>query len=236
MSHHIIEVKDLSFSYPDGTRALESVSFRITHGEAVALLGPNGSGKSTLLLLMTGLLRPSAGSVDIGGLVVSPKTATLVRRRTGLLLQNPDDQLFLPTVLEDVLFGPLSLGLPPEEAERWASEALTAAGIAHLRDRPIRRLSQGEKKRAAIASVLATKPDILLLDEPTAALDPSGRRAVLSILAGFSHSRLIATHDLDLAERLCPRSLVLKTGRLVADAPTHELLRDRAFLETNGLA
>ena len=235
MSHHIVEAKGLGYTYPDGTEALKEISFRITHGESVAVVGPNGAGKSTLLLHLNGYFSPSQGEVRIGDFPVTPKTLAAVRKTVGMVFQDPDDQLFMPTVYEDVAFGPMNLQLPPAIVEERVTAALETVGAVHLRDRPPHKLSGGEKRAVAIATVLAMSPDILVMDEPAANLDPRSRRKLLELLQAFEHSRIIATHDLDLAVQLCPRTIVLKEGTIVADGPTLELLADDALLESCSL-
>jgi len=235
MSHHIVETQELSFTYPDGKKALDGVSLRIAHGESVALVGANGAGKSTLLLHLTGCLVPTAGTVRVGDLPLTRSTLAAVRRAIGMVFQDPDDQLFMPTAFEDVAFGPANLGLPKEEIAARVAKALEKVGAAHLAGRPPYRLSLGEKRRVALASVLSMSPDILILDEPTANLDPRGRRKLAALLAEFEHTRIIATHDLDLALDLCERTIILSDGRIAADGKSAELLRDGALLERFGL-
>ena len=231
MSHHLLEVRDLRHTYPDGTLALDGPTFTLHHGEAVALVGANGAGKSTLLKHLNGSLRPMGGEVRVGELPVNAATLTQIRRTVGMVFQDPDDMLFMPTVLEDVAFGPRNLGFAAPEAEMRALEALQRVGAAHLAVKAPYHLSMGEKRRCALAAVLAMAPDILVLDEPSTGLDPRGRRLLVELLRAFTHTRLLATHDLDLALRLCPRTLVLHRGRLVADGPTREILADRARME-----
>ena len=235
MSHHVIEVKDLWFSYPDGTEALRGVSFRITHGESVAIVGANGAGKSTLLQHLNGCLLPSRGEVRIGEAPVTRETLSAVRRSVGIVFQDPDDQLFMSTVFEDVAFGPLNHGLPAAEVEQRATAALERVGKLHLRDRPPYKLSAGEKRAVAIATVLALAPDVLVLDEPSSNLDPRGRRRLLEWLTRFEHSKIIASHDLEMVLELCPRTIVLHGGQVVADGPTAELLADEAFMIAHDL-
>lgn len=230
MSHHIVELKGLSHVYPDGTDALHEISLRITHGESVAVVGANGAGKSTLLLHLNGYLRPTSGSVRIGDYPLSGETLRDVRRSVGMIFQDPDDQLFMPTIYDDVAFGPFNLGLPRDEVERKVQEALARMDIAHLRDKPPYKLSAGEKRRAAIATVLSMAPDILVLDEPTTGLDPLGRRQIITILKEFTHTRIVATHDLDLVLDLCERTVVLHRGRVRADGRTREIFEDRKLL------
>ena len=231
MSQHIVDVRKLSYSYPDGTVALKEVSFGIRHGESVALVGGNGAGKTTLLLHLNGYLTAREGSVRIGDDVVRRETLASVRRAVGMVFQDPDDQLFMPTVGADVAFGPLNLGLPPAQVERIVAEVLTTAGALHLRHRPPYRLSAGEKRSAAVAAVLALSPDILAMDEPSASLDPEARRRLIAMLAGSAHTKIIATHDLDMAMDLCSRVIVLRDGSVVADGPAERIFQDDVLLE-----
>ncbi len=235
MSHHTISVVDLGFAYPDGTRALDAVSFEVGHGEAIAVVGANGAGKSTLLMHLNGLLTPAEGAVDIGGTPVTKGTLADIRRTVGMVFQDPDDQLFMPTVAEDVGFGPLNLGLPPEDVARRVDEALARVDATRLRDRPPYHLSGGEKRAVAIATVLAMEPAILVMDEPSAGLDPRARRRVISLLRSFEHTRILATHDLDLAADLCERTIVMAGGQIVADGPTREILTNDELLAASGL-
>jgi len=230
MSHHTISMQDVQYTYPDHTQALQGASFLITHGESVALIGGNGAGKSTLLSLLVGIVFPTAGAVTIGGIQLTHKTATEVRRRIGMVFQNPDDQLFMPTVFDDVAFGPLNMGFSQEQTKQLVNEALATVGTAHLSLRSSHRLSIGEKRAVSIASVLAMTPDILLMDEPTSGLDPWSRRQLIGLLLKFGHTKIIATHDLDFAMDVCQRTLVLQNGRVVADGPTHEILRNAELL------
>jgi len=224
-------MKGLEYSYPDGTPALRGVSFGVGQGEAVGLVGANGAGKSTLLLALTGLIEPSSGVIDIGGTVLSKRTAPEVRRRLGFIFQDPEDQLFMPTVFDDVAFGPINQGVTGEALAARVASALDSVGAGHLADRPGYRLSGGEKRSAAIAAVLSMDPEILLMDEPSSGLDPKSRRALIDLLVGFPHTRLIAAHDLDLVLDVCPRTIVLHRGEVAADGPTLEIFRDRVLLE-----
>ena len=235
MSHHLVEVKDLKYHYPDGTAALQGVSFLLTHGEAVAIIGANGAGKSTLLLHLNGCLMPQAGEVRIGGLPLNKNTLSHVRRTVGMVFQDPDDQLFMPIVYDDVAFGPLNLGLPPAEVDQLVKDSLARVGASHLQDRPPYRLSGGEKRAVAIASVLAMSPDILVMDEPSAALDPKTRRQLIELLKTFKHTRIIATHDLDLVLDLCSRTIILKDGQVVADGLTLDILQNEELLASSSL-
>ncbi|HEU0264494.1 MAG TPA: ABC transporter ATP-binding protein, partial [Geobacterales bacterium] len=198
MSHHLVELRHVSHCYADGTKALTDISLRITHGESVAIIGANGAGKSTLLLHLNGSILPTTGEVRIGDSPVTRGTLAEVRRTVGMVFQDPDDQLFMPTVAEDVAFGPRNQGLPEEEVELRLASALSQVGALHLRQRPPYRLSVGEKKRVAIATVLAMSPDILVMDEPTAGLDPVGRRQLMALLREFHHTKIFTSHDLDM--------------------------------------
>ncbi len=235
MSHHIVAAENLCYSYPDGTQALQGVSFHISHGESVALIGANGAGKSTLLLHLNGYLTPREGRVRIGDFPLTRSTRDAVRRSVGMVFQNPDDQLFMPTVREDVAFGPLNLGLPSAEVEERVCEALRKVDARHLIDRPPYRLSTGEKRRVSIAAVLAMSPDILVLDEPTTGLDPRSRRQLIELLLSFTHTKIVATHDLDLVMDVCERSLVIHEGRILADGKTEEIFSDEALLARSHL-
>ncbi|WP_338824438.1 Energy-coupling factor transporter ATP-binding protein EcfA3 [Moorella humiferrea] len=235
MSHHIIQAINLKYKYPDGHQALNGVAFRITHGESVAIIGANGAGKSTLLLHLVGVLFPEEGEIRIGEIPVTRKTLPLIRQRVGMVFQDPDDQLFMPTVYDDVAFGPRNLKLPEEEVEKRVVASLDTVGILHLKDRPPYKLSGGEKRAAAIATVLAMNPDILVMDEPTSSLDPRSRRRLISLLKGFTHTKIIATHDLDMVFELCERTIVLKDGRVMADGRTEKIISDAALMEECGL-
>jgi cobalt/nickel transport system ATP-binding protein len=231
MSHHIIEAKNLYCRYPDGHQALEDVSFRIEHGEAVAVIGANGAGKSTLMHHLNGTLVPTSGSVRVGDVPVLPSTLRDVRRTVGMVFQDADDQLFMPTVGEDVAFGPANMGLPPADVERRVHEALETVGALHLRERPPYRLSGGEKRMASIATVLAMQPDILVMDEPTNHLDARARRNCIALLQSFKHARIIVSHDLDMVMDVCNRIIVLNQGRLVADDTPKAIFSNTALLE-----
>ena len=231
MSHHYLDVRDLRYAYPDGTEALKGISFRLEHGEAVGLVGANGAGKSTMLLALTGLVFPSGGAVDVGGTMLSKKTVDAVRRRIGFVFQDSEDQLFMPTVFDDVAFGPLNQDLSEAEVRDRVADSLARVGAEHLADRPTHRLSGGEKRAVAIATVLAMLPDILILDEPGSGLDPYGRRLLIRLLSEFRHTRLIATHDLDMVLDVCPRTIVLHEGEIAADGPTRDVFADTLLLE-----
>ncbi|MDA8123616.1 MAG: ABC transporter ATP-binding protein [Deltaproteobacteria bacterium] len=235
MSHHIIEFRDVKYRYPDGTEALSGISFRITHGESVGIVGANGAGKSTLMQQMNGCLLPTAGEVTIGDLRLTSATRREIRRKVGVVFQNPDDQLFMPTVFDDVAFGPLNLGLDESQVEKRVRWALAQVNGLSLKDKPPHHLSAGQKSAVAIAAVMAMEPDILAMDEPTANLDPRSRRALIRLLQTFRHSKLIASHDLDLILDVCERCLVIREGRVVADGPSATILANGALLEQNSL-
>ena len=235
MSHHYLRFDDVHYRYPNGYEALCGVSFRITHGEKVALVGANGAGKSTLLLHTNGLLMPSQGGVVLGGIALTRRTLPLVRQSVGLVFQDSDNQLFMPTVEEDVAFGPSNMRLEPEEIRRRVTEALDAVGALDLRGESPFRLSGGQKKRVAIATVLAMEPSVLVMDEPTSNLDPRARRQIIDLIRRFSHTTLIATHDMEMVLDLCDRTIVMKEGRIVADGSTRHVFGDLALLEECGL-
>jgi cobalt/nickel transport system ATP-binding protein len=229
-----IQVRDLSYAYHDGHPALRSLSLTVQPGEKVALVGPNGAGKSTLLLHLNGILR-GEGIVRVMGQEVAEPHLGRIRAQVGLVFQNPDDQLFSPTVFDDVAFGPLYAGLPEDEVRRRVAWALAQVGMEEYAERISHHLSLGEKKRAAIASVLSMEPEILVLDEPTSGLDPRTRRRLIEILRELPQTLLCATHDLQMVAETFPRTVVLDGGQVVADGPTHELLADQQLLEAHGL-
>lgn len=230
MSHHLVEARDLGYTYPDGHPALDGINFTIHHGESVAIIGGNGAGKSTLLLHLNGVLKPSRGEVRIGDFPITPENIAEVRRTVGMIFQDADDQLFMPTVFDDVAFGLAHRGLAPAEVEARVMQALETVGAAHLRTRPPYRLSGGEKRAIAIAGVLVMQPSILVMDEPSSGLDPAARRRLINLLAGFAHTRIIATHDLDLVLDLCQRVLVMHHGRIAADGPPADVFADADLL------
>jgi cobalt/nickel transport system ATP-binding protein len=230
VSHHIVEVRNLRHVYPDGAIALRDVSIRITHGESVAIIGANGAGKSTLLLHLNGALAATAGEIRIGDFPLTKGTLPAIRRTVGMVFQDPDDQLFMPTVYDDVAFGPLNLGLTGADVEQRVQDALDRVGVGHLRDKAPYHLSGGEKKRVAIATVLAMAPDILVMDEPTSGLDPCARRQLMGLLREFRHTRIFTSHDLDMVLDLCERTIVLHEGEVKADGPTIEIFRDDDLL------
>lgn len=235
MSHHIVEISNLSFAYPDGTHALNGVSFRIEHGESVALVGANGAGKSTLLLHLNGCLLPTVGTVRVGDVIIAPETVKAARRAVGMVFQDPDDQLFMPTVADDVSFGPMNMSLPAHEIEERTRSALARVGMEHVSERPPYRLSAGEKRAVAIATVLSMEPDILVMDEPSSNLDPRSRRRLIELLKSFEHTKIVATHDLELVVEVCSRIILMDSGKIVADGPSHALLNDEPLMLSHGL-
>ncbi len=236
MSTPIIEIEGLSYRYPDGTVALDDVDLHIHEGERVALLGPNGAGKTTLILHMNGIHLPQTGRVAVSGSLVTEDNLPGIRRRVGIVFQDPDDQLFMPTVQQDVAFGPANLGLVGTELDERVAAALASVEVADLADRPPNHLSFGQKRRVAIAGVMAMKPEILILDEPTSNLDPASRNDLTGILDGLDVTRLIVTHDLLYALEVCERSLIIDAGRIVADGPTLDILADADLLAAHRLA
>src|SRR5512133_68860 len=230
MSHHIVAVEDLHYAYADGTPAVQGISFRIEHGESVAIVGANGAGKSTLLLHLNGYLTPQRGTVQIGDFALCKETLPQVRRTVGMVFQDPDDQLFMPTVRDDVAFGPLNLGYTPADVEERVAEVLELVGAGHLRDKPPYHLSGGEKKRVAIATVLSMSPDILVMDEPTNGLDPFARRQLIGLIKEFRHTRIITSHDLDMVYEVCERTIILKHGKIAADGATRDVFKDEDLL------
>jgi len=230
----ILQVTDLHFSYPDGHVALQGVTLHLSEGDKVALVGPNGAGKSTLILHLNGILS-GQGGLSVSGLPLTEKNLPVIRAAVGLVFQNPDDQLFSPTVFEDVAFGPLHMGLPEAEVRARVEEALEQVRMTNYKDRLSHHLSAGEKKRIAIATVLSMHPKILVLDEPTAGLDPRARRALINLLRDLPITMLVSTHDMTMVRELFPRMVVLDEGRIVADGPTTDILNDAALLEAHGL-
>lgn len=228
-------VKNLLFSYPDGHKALRGISLQVNQGEKVALVGPNGAGKSTLMLHLNGILSGTSGEIIIAGLPVTRPNLPVIRSRVGLVFQNPDDQLFSPTVFDDVAFGPLHIGLPEIEVRQRVGRALAQVGLADFEQRLSHHLSIGQKKRVAIATVLSMEPEILVLDEPSAGLDPRARRSLIRLLADLPLTMLVSTHDMLMVRELFPRIVIMDEGQVVADGPTATLLTDQSLLETHGL-
>jgi cobalt/nickel transport system ATP-binding protein len=233
--HHTIEVNNLHFRYPDGHTALRGVNLHIEPGEKVALVGPNGAGKSTLMLHLNGILPNDGANIRVCGLPVRADTLGQVRAAVGLVFQDPDDQLFSPTVFEDVAFGPLHMGLPESEVRQRVETALASVAMSAYRERVSHHLSAGEKKRIAIATVLSMNPEILVMDEPSAGLDPRARRGLIHLLTSLPQTMLVSTHDIRLVAEVFSRTLIMDQGRIVADGPTPDLLADAALLNAHGL-
>ncbi len=230
-----LEINGLAFAYPDGHQALFGVDLVLQRGERVALLGANGAGKTTLVLHLNGLLTGGVGTVRVAGLEVAKEHLREIRRRVGVVFQDPDDQLFMPTVRDDVAFGPANMGLVGDELDARVDLALSMVGMAEFADRPPHHLSFGQRRRVAVATVLAMKPEILVLDEPSSNLDPASRRELADVLRSLDITMLMVTHDLPYALELCPRSVILSDGVVVADGPTRGILTDDALMRANRL-
>jgi cobalt/nickel transport system ATP-binding protein len=235
VSDPVLDVRGLAYAYPDGHQALYGVNLHVHRGERVALLGPNGAGKTTLVLHLNGILTAGAGSVAVSGLPVAKDSLQEVRRRVGVVFQDPDDQLFMPSVRADVEFGPANLGLRGAELERRGVDAHHPVGLVEFIDRPPHHLSFGQRRRVAVATVLAMEPEVLVLDEPSSNLDPASRRELADIIRSLDVTVLMVTHDLPYAYELCPRSVVLSDGVVVADGPTRDVLTDDALMAAHRL-
>jgi cobalt/nickel transport system ATP-binding protein len=231
----VLELRGLAYAYPDGHQALYGIDLSVTRGERVAVLGPNGAGKTTLVLHLNGILVPGLGSARVDGMIVGEETIQEVRRRVGIVFQDPDDQLFMPSVRDDVAFGPANLGLRGTELDCRVDEALQLVGMANYADRPPHHLSFGQRRRVAVATVLAMRPSILVLDEPSSNLDPASRRELAEILRRLDVTVLMVTHDLPYALELCERSLILDGGSIVADGATPAVLGDAELLAAHRL-
>ena len=229
----MIEFQNVDFSYEKDRKVLHDMSFSIGKGESVGLIGANGAGKSTIMKLLLGLLGPDSGKVLIDGIEVKKETLGDIRAKLGFVLQNSDNQMFMPTVYEDMIFGPLNYGLPRAEADRRVDEVLGRLGLEYLKNRYNHKISGGEKRMAAIATILAMEPEAILMDEPTSALDPYNRRIVINTIKGLPQTRLIASHDLDMILDTCGRVILISGGRIAADGPVREILTDRELLEAN---
>jgi cobalt/nickel transport system ATP-binding protein len=230
----MLKLQDVTVVYPDKTKAIDNISFTLCENESVAIIGENGAGKTTLLLAIVGILELSGGSVEINGVQLTKKNVNEIRKQIGLVFQNPDDQLFMPRIYDDAAFGCRHIGLPENEVRKRVEDTLTRLNISRLRERSPIKLSAGEKRMAAIAAVLAMNPSILMLDEPTAFLDPKAKRALSEALNGLKHPKIVATHDIAFAKDVCNRVIVLKDGQIAADgAPS--LLEDAVFLRECGL-
>ncbi|MDV3221024.1 ABC transporter ATP-binding protein [Intrasporangium sp.] len=235
MSAPTLEVRGLAFAYPDGHQALFGVDLSVARGERVALLGPNGAGKTTLVLHLNGILTAGAGTVTVSGLPVTKGNLGEIRRRVGVVFQDPDDQLFMPTVRDDVAFGPANLGMRGDELDARVRHALELVGMAEFADRPPHHLSFGQRRRVAVATVLAMDPEVLVLDEPSSNLDPASRRELADIIRSLDVTVLMVTHDLPYALELCERAVVLSGGVIAADGPTRQLLGDADLMARHRL-
>jgi cobalt/nickel transport system ATP-binding protein len=230
MSHHYVNIKDLTFTYSDGNIALENINMYITHGESVAILGSNGAGKSTLLKHLNGTLLSDKGEINIGGIPVTKKTLKKIRETVGIVFQNTDNQLFMPTVYENVAFGPKNLGVDGEQLKSIVELALKDTGTIHLLQKHPFRLSGGEKRKVCIASVIACSPEILVFDEPTAEVDPKGIKDIVNILKKFHHTKIISTHNLKFASAVCKRGVVLKHGKIIFDGQMEDIINNTELL------
>ena len=236
MSEPAVRLRELTYAYPEGVKALDGVSLELAPGESVGLVGPNGAGKTTLFLCLAGVLSAGRGRAAVAGLdPADPAQRRRLPEHVGLVFQNSDDQLFNATVFDDIAFGPLNLGLPPDEVRARVTEALARVGLAGFEKRVPFHLSGGEKRRAALAGVLAMRPGVLLLDEPSMYLDPRGRRELIRLVNGLAVTKLIASHDLELILQTCARAVVLDGGRVAADGPARRVLGDAALMEAHGL-
>ena len=235
MSDAVLEMHKVAYAYPDGHQALFGVDLHVHRGEKIALLGPNGAGKTTLVLHVNGILFQGAGSVRIAGMDVNKENLKAIRAKVGVVFQDPDDQLFMPTVRDDVAFGPSNMGIVGDELAKTVAEALAAVGMSEFADRSPQHLSFGQRRRVAIATVLAMKPEILVLDEPSSNLDPAARREIAEILESLDITMLMVTHDLPYALELCDRSVILSAGAIVADRATYDLLTDDALIKQHRL-
>jgi len=231
----VIRIENLTFSYPDGQKALDNVNLVIGRGESLALIGPNGAGKSTIILHLNGILR-SNGAVRIMGQQIAENNLKWIRSKVGLVFQNPEDQLFSPTVFDDVAFGPINMGFPEAEVDRLVKKALEEVGMSGYENRSPHHLSWGEKKRIALATVLAMSPEIMVADEPTSNLDPRAKWSLINLLKKLSMTKIIASHDLELVQAVCQRVVIVDSGKVIASGPTHEILEDDTLLRSHGLA
>lgn len=235
MNQCFVECKKVSFSYENGREILKDISFQAKETDTIGLIGANGVGKSTLLRILVGLEMNFSGQVMLAGLPVEKKTLSSIREKTGYLFQDSENQLFMSTVGEDVGFAPRNYGLPEEEVMEKVTKALDMIGISHLREKQIWKMSGGEKKMASIATLLAMTPEVILMDEPTIALDPKNRRRLIQIINGLDHLKIIASHDLDMILETCNRVILMADGRIVRDGLTKDILTDKELLERNGL-
>ncbi len=231
----IIEIENLEYSYPDNTNALRGIDLDIFRGESIGLIGPNGAGKSTLLLHLNGILRKGPGSIEILGMKVEEKNLIRIRQKVAIVFQEPDDQLFMPTVFDDVAFGPINTGYSEEEVRKRVEEALKGVGMTGYEKRCSHHLSLGEKKRISLATVLSMQPEILILDEPTSNLDPRARRHLIELLENLCLTKIVAGHDLELILEICQRVILLDKGRIVINGETRKVLSDKSLMEYHGL-
>lgn len=231
----VLDIDNISFSYPDGTKVLNGLSLSVAAGESVAILGPNGAGKTTLLLQLIRILAPDTGTITVDGIALSEDSAREIRRRIGMVFQDPDDQLFMPSVREDVAFGPANFGRTGDELEAIVDRALAQVGMSEAKHRAPHHLSGGERRRVALATVLAMDPSLLVLDEPSSNLDPAGRRELAGVLDGLDTTLIMVTHDLPYALELCDRTVIIDAGTVVADGRTADILSDAGLLEAHRL-
>jgi cobalt/nickel transport system ATP-binding protein len=231
----MISIKELVFKYPDGHLALDGINLSVSAGESVGIIGSNGAGKSTLLLHLNGTLRPTTGTISISSLPVDDRNIRAIRRKVGMVFQDPDDQLFMPTVSEDIAFGLLNLGLPENEVKEKTDAILNRFGMSAYADKMPHHMSLGEKKKIALAGILVLEPEIIVFDEPTANLDLHSRKDFIEILKGLKQTRIIASHNLEMIARVTQRVIVINKGKIIADGPAKDIVSDTALLETNGL-
>tara|TARA_B100001093_G_C26734923_1_gene973960 strand:+ start:189 stop:935 length:747 start_codon:yes stop_codon:yes gene_type:complete len=235
MSDNYLNVNNLSFEYPDGHKALKNIDLNVSNGERLGVLGPNGAGKTTLILHLNGILGELKGNIQLNQVSYTEDNISKIRKSVGLVFQDPDDQLFMPTVLEDVMFGPKNFGFSEEQVEANSMEALEQVKMLEFIDKPPHHLSFGQKRKIAIASVLASEPELLVLDEPSSNLDPASRRELIDILKNLKVSIILVTHDLPMALEICNRSIILNNGQITADADTYKILKDNTVMEENRL-
>ncbi len=228
----MIVLQHVSAEYEKGQPILRDLSFQIRDGEAVGLIGANGAGKSTLMKVLLGLM-PYSGSITVDSLEVNRGNLAVIRKKLGFVLQNSDNQMFMPTVREDIMFGPLNYGMSREEAEKKTDEVLEKLGISEMKNRYNHKISGGEKRMAAIAAVLAADPEVMLMDEPTSALDPFNRRVIINTIRSLPNTKIITSHDLDMILDTCDRVILLSDGQIAADGKAQEILKDRKLLEDN---
>ena len=235
MSDNYLNINNLSFEYPDGHEALKNINLNLSNGERLGVLGPNGAGKTTLILHLNGILGELKGNIQLNQVSYTEDNISKIRKSVGLVFQDPDDQLFMPTVLEDVMFGPKNFGFSEEQVEANSMEALEQVKMLEFIDKPPHHLSFGQKRKIAIASVLASEPELLVLDEPSSNLDPASRRELIDILKNLKVSIILVTHDLPMALEICNRSIILNNGQITADADTYKILKDSKVMEENRL-